>query len=409
MPMYVYKARNMNGQVVTGTINAESQRAVILKLKQQHLMVISAEEEKPNLFVDALNKLNLGLINRVGLKDLVLFSRQLSTLINAGIPIVQCLNVLIDQVENKNFKKIIMNIREDIEKGASITMAMSKHPSVFNQLYTSMVKSGESGGVLDEVLERISSYLESVQELRRKVRTAMAYPATVSVVAIGIVIFLLTFVIPAFKDVFASFDAALPLPTQILITVSDMLKMYLPWVLLMCVVIFFIFRLLITKTERGKIAFDGFCLKLPVFGPLFRKISVSRFARTLGTLVRSGVSILEALEIVAKTSGNKIVELAVMGARSSIREGERISDPLRECGVFPPMVIQMVSVGEETGALDNMLMKVADYYDREVDMTVSALASLIEPLLIVVLGVIVGTIVICMYLPIFMMSTVIGR
>jgi type IV pilus assembly protein PilC len=409
MPTYTYKARNMSGGVVTGTIEAESQRSVILRLKQQHLMVISAEEEKPNPFISALNKMSLSMMGRVGLRELVLFSRQLSTLINAGIPIVQCLNVLIDQVENKNFKKIIMTIREDIEKGASITMAMSKHPNVFNQLYTSMVKSGESGGVLDEVLERISSYLESVQALRRKVRAAMAYPAVVSFVATGIVIFLLTFVIPAFEGVFESFGAQLPLPTQILIHVSKLLRMYLPWILLIGVVVFFILRLLVTKTEKGRITFDSLCLKLPVFGPLFRKIAVSRFARTLGTLVRSGVSILEALEIVAKTSGNKIVELAVMGARSSIREGERITDPLRECGVFPPMVIQMVSVGEETGALDNMLMKVADYYDREVDMTVSALASLIEPLLIVVLGVVVGTIVICMYLPIFMMSTIIGR
>lgn len=272
-----------------------------------------------------------------------------------------------------------------------------------------MVKSGESGGVLDEVLERISSYLESVQALQRKVRTAMAYPVVVSLVATGIVIFLLTFVIPAFKDVFESFGAQLPLPTRILIAVSNTLKQYLPWLVLIAVALFFIVRLLVTKTEKGRITFDSFCLKLPIFGPLFRKIAVSRFARTLGTLVRSGVSILEALEIVAKTSGNKIVELAVMGARSSIREGERITDPLRECGVFPPMVIQMVSVGEETGALDNMLMKVADYYDREVDMTVSALASLIEPLLIVVLGIVVGTIVICMYLPIFMMSSIVGR
>ncbi len=409
MPNYTYKARNMSGAVVTGTIEAESQRSVILRLKQQHLMVISADEEKLNPFVDALSKVSLSILGKVGLKDLVLFSRQLSTLINAGIPIVQCLNVLIDQVENKSFKSIIMIIREDIEKGASITMALGKHPAVFNQLYTSMVKSGESGGVLDEVLERISSYLESVQALRRKVRSAMAYPAVVSFVAIGIVIFLLTFVIPAFEGVFDSFGAKLPLPTQILINCSKLMRMYLPWMFLIAVIVFFFLRLLVTKTEKGRITFDSLCLKIPIFGALFRKIAVSRFARTLGTLVRSGVSILEALEIVAKTSGNKIVELAVMGARSSIREGERITDPLRECGVFPPMVIQMVSVGEETGALDNMLMKVADYYDREVDMTVSTLASLIEPLLIVVLGIVVGTIVICMYLPIFMMSSVISR
>ncbi|MFH1097715.1 MAG: type II secretion system F family protein [Candidatus Desantisbacteria bacterium] len=406
MPTYIYKARNMDGTVVTGKIDAETQRSVIMKLKQQHLMVITTEEEKSNIFLRVTEILKFK--GWVGLKDLVLFSRQLATLINAGIPIVQCLNVLIDQVDNKNFKKIIMTVREDIEKGASITMSMGKHPSVFNQLYTSMIKSGESGGVLDEVLERIASYLESVQSLRRKVQTAMAYPGVVGCIAVGIILFLLIFVIPAFKDVFESFGAKLPLPTMILIKVSDLIKTYIVWFILFVVGAFFLARLFITKTEKGRLLFDSLLLKIPVFGSLFRKIAVTRFARTLGTLVRSGVSILEALEIVAKTSGNKIVELAVMGARSSIREGERITDPLRECGVFPPMVIQMVSVGEETGALDTMLMKIADYYDREVDSAVSTLASLIEPLMICVLGIIVGGIVICMYLPIFMISTIVS-
>ncbi|PIX16361.1 pilus assembly protein PilC [Candidatus Desantisbacteria bacterium CG_4_8_14_3_um_filter_40_12] len=406
MPTYIYKARNMDGTVVTGKIDAETQRSVIMKLKQQHLMVITAEEEKSNIFSRMTEILKFK--GWVGLKDLVLFSRQLATLINAGIPIVQCLNVLIDQVDNKNFKRIIMTVREDIEKGASITMSMGKHPNVFNQLYTSMIKSGESGGVLDEVLERIASYLESVQSLRRKVQTAMAYPGVVSCIAVGIILFLLIFVIPAFKDVFESFGAKLPLPTMILIKVSDVIKTYIVWFILFVMGVFFLGRLFITKTEKGRLLFDSLLLKIPVFGPLFRKIAVTRFARTLGTLVRSGVSILEALEIVAKTSGNKIVELAVMGARSSIREGERITDPLRECGVFPPMVIQMVSVGEETGALDTMLMKIADYYDREVDSAVSTLASLIEPLMICVLGIIVGGIVICMYLPIFMISTIVS-
>jgi len=396
----------MDGTVVTGKIDAETQRSVIMKLKQQHLMVITAEEEKSNIFSRMTEILKFK--GWVGLKDLVLFSRQLATLINAGIPIVQCLNVLIDQVDNKNFKRIIMTVREDIEKGASVTMSMGKHPNVFNQLYTSMIKSGESGGVLDEVLERIASYLESVQSLRRKVQTAMAYPGVVSCIAVGIILFLLIFVIPAFKDVFESFGAKLPLPTMILIKVSDVIKTYIVWFILFVMGVFFLGRLFITKTEKGRLLFDSLLLKIPVFGPLFRKIAVTRFARTLGTLVRSGVSILEALEIVAKTSGNKIVELAVMGARSSIREGERITDPLRECGVFPPMVIQMVSVGEETGALDTMLMKIADYYDREVDSAVSTLASLIEPLMICVLGIIVGGIVICMYLPIFMISTIVS-
>lgn len=407
MPNYVYKARNIDGTVVAGSIQSESQRGVILKLKQQRLMVISAEEEKPNVLLNILNKFKMG--GGVKLKDMVIFSRQLSTLINAGIPIVQCLNVLIDQVDNRNFKKIIMNVREDIEKGTSITMALVKHPKVFNQLYTSMVKSGESGGVLDEVLERIAAYLEAQQSLRRKVVTAMTYPAVVTAVTIGIVLLLLGVVIPKFKDVFMSFGAKLPLPTQILIDISDAIRSNFLWIFLIFVLISITIRMAVTKTERGRIYFDAILLKTPVFGTLFRKIAVTRFARTLGTLTRSGVSILESLEIVAKTAGNKIVELAVMGARSSIREGERITDPLRESGVFPPMVIQMILVGEETGALDSMLMKVADYYDREVDATVSALASLIEPLLIVILGIIVGGIVICMYLPIFMLSSLVAK
>lgn len=407
MPNYVYKARNIDGTVVAGSIQAESQRGVILKLKQQRLMVISAEEEKPNVLLNILSKFKMG--GGVKLKDMVIFSRQLSTLINAGIPIVQCLNVLIDQVDNRNFKKIIMNVREDVEKGTSITMALVKHPKVFNQLYTSMVKSGESGGVLDEVLERIAAYLEAQQSLRRKVITAMTYPAVVTAVTIGIVLLLLGVVIPKFKDVFTSFGAKLPLPTQILINISDAIRSNFLWIFLIFVLISITIRMAVTKTERGRLYFDAILLKIPVFGTLFRKIAVTRFARTLGTLTRSGVSILESLEIVAKTAGNKIVELAVMGARSSIREGERITDPLRESGVFPPMVIQMILVGEETGALDSMLMKIADYYDREVDAAVSALASLIEPLLIVVLGIIVGGIVICMYLPIFMLSSLVAK
>jgi type IV pilus assembly protein PilC len=407
LPIFTYKARDISGRIVTGQMEAETQRVVINKLRQQKLFVISAEEAKPSKFVEFIKR--IGIFARVKLRDLVLFSRQLATLINAGIPIVQCLNVLVDQVENRYFKGVITNVREDIEKGSSICTALEKYPNIFSPLYTSMVRSGESGGVLDEVLERLSVYLENLQELRRKVIGAMIYPAIIAFVAIAVVLFLLIIVVPQFQNVFESFGAKLPIPTQILIKVANWLKHWIWLILLIGFGIFIGVFLVIKNSEKARYKFDNMLLKLPLLGPIFRKVSVARFARTLGTLTRSGVPILESLEIVAKTTGNKVIEKAVLGARSSIREGERITDPLRESGVFPPLLLQMTAVGEETGALDSMLLRVADYYDREVDAAVAALASMIEPLLIVVLGVIVGTIVICMYLPIFTISQIIGR
>ena len=404
MAIFNYKAKNPQGNVVTGVIEAETERAVITRLRSQRLALITVAEKKPS----AISKMmaSIGLSGRVGLKPLAIFSRQLSTLVNAGIPIIQSLNILVEQIEQKSFKEIVFNIRQDIERGSSITEALGKHPGAFSDLYVSMIRSGEAGGVLDEVLERLSSYLEAVITLRGKIRGAMAYPATVCAIAIIIIIGLLTFVVPSFEQIFVSFGAELPLPTRTLLVISAVIRKYFI-IVAVCLFILVVIFMRVLKTEKGRAVWDGFLLKVPLFGPLFQKTAVAKFARTLSALVKSGVPILEALEIVAKTSGNKIVEYAIMDARLAIREGERIADPLKECEVFPPMVIQMVSVGEETGSLDLMLSKIADFYEREVDTTVEGLSSMIEPVLILFLGITCGSIIIALFLPILMMSTVI--
>ncbi|MEW6482763.1 MAG: type II secretion system inner membrane protein GspF [bacterium] len=400
MAVFNYKAKDARGAPVSGKIEAANLKEALAKLRGQGLRVLSTEQQKGGLAIEGLlGKINI--LARPGLGDKVIFSRQLSTLINAGIPVVQCLNILIEQVKKKSFQKILTDVRRDIEGGEFISSALAKHPSCFDRLYVSMVKSGEIGGVLDEVLERIAAYLENIAELRRKVIGAMVYPAMILLVAIAVVAFLLVFVIPKFKEVFEVFGEKLPKPTQILIKISDFLVHWVWLVFLIIFVIVVIFNIAINRSAKIRLQWHRIILKIPLFGDLFRKIAIARFTRTLGTLVRSGVPILEALDIVAQTSGNRVVELAILDARNAIKEGERISDPLKRSGVFPPMVIQMISVGEETGALDAMLFKAADYYDREVDATVAALSSILEPMMIVILGVVVGFIVVCMYLPIF--------
>ncbi|MEW6679846.1 MAG: type II secretion system inner membrane protein GspF [bacterium] len=400
MAVFNYKAKDNAGAPVSGKIEAANLKEALAKLRGQGLRVLSTEQQKGGLAIEGLlGKINI--LDRPGLGDKVIFSRQLSTLINAGIPVVQCLNILVEQVKKKSFQKILTNVRRDIEGGEFISSALAKYPSCFDRLYVSMVKSGEVGGVLDEVLERIAAYLENIAELRRKVIGAMVYPAMILLVAIGVVTFLLVFVIPKFKEVFEVFGEKLPKPTQILINISEFLVHWIWLVFLIIFVIVVIFNIAINRSAKIRLQWHRIILKIPLFGDLFRKIAIARFTRTLGTLVRSGVPILEALDIVAQTSGNRVIELAILDARNAIKEGERISDPLKRSGVFPPMVVQMISVGEETGALDAMLFKAADYYDREVDATVAALSSILEPMMIVILGVVVGFIVICMYLPIF--------
>lgn len=399
MPTYTYRARNREGRVVTGTITADAVPMALAQIRRRGLVAL---EVTPQRFVALKELLNsIPLVGGVGLGSLVLFSRQMSTLINAGIPIVQCLNILIEQTSKKNFKNIIANVRDDIERGEFISTSLAKHPRAFSQLFVSMIKSGETGGVLDEVLERLAEYYEKLIALRRKVLLATLYPAFIIIAAVIVIIVFLTFVIPQFNQVFSMFGGELPLPTQILLKVSAFMRKYFIFIMMGIIGVVALFFFIVNRFPKARYLFHIFLLRVPLLGPLFRKIAIERFSHTLGTLVRSGVPILESLEICAKSAGNMVIERAILQARSSIREGERISDPLRASKEFPPMVTQMITVGEETGALDAMLTKLADYYSKEVDAAVSAFASLIEPIFIFILGVIVGGMLISMYLPIF--------
>lgn len=407
MALFGYKVRSPQGNILTGTIEAREQRMVIDRLRHQRFIVLEIGEIKKSASKDLLDSINF-LKKRVKQKDLVLFSRQLSTLIGAGVPIVQGLTILVEQIENPAFKKVITSVREDIESGTSITEALSRHPTVFGELYVNMVKAGELGGILDIILERLSAYQESAAALRGKIRAAMIYPAVIALVAGGVTTFLMVVVVPMFVKIFQQVGAELPLPTQILLAVSNFLKRYLVF-LIIGLIAFVVGLRQYYKTEAGSMYIDTLLLRLPLFGPLLRKVAVAKFTRTFGTLVKSGVPILQALDTVAKTSGNRVVEKAVLAAKDAIREGERISDPLKASGVFPPMVTQMISVGEETGNLDAMLSKIADFYEQEVDAAVSGLTSLIEPVVVVFMGVIIGAIAVAMYMPMFQLGAIVGR
>lgn len=400
MPLYEYTARNAaTGQIQKGQLDVPSKAEVSSYLRKNRLMLVSVRE--------APKQIKLGL-PRGGVKtrDLVIFTRQFATMINAGLPLVQSLNILAQQTENKAFVEIIKAVVYDVESGNTLADAFRKHPKAFSDLYVNMVAAGEAGGILDTILLRLATFLEKNDALVRKVKGAMVYPAVIlSVAAIAIAI-LLVFVIPVFQNMFASVNLALPLPTRIVIGLSDFLIGNW-WVVLGLLggAAFGIRRYY--GTENGRKTIDRALLAAPVLGDLLRKSAVSRFTRTLGTLISSGVSILDGLEITAKTAGNMVIQEAVMASRQSIAGGETIAGPLDKSKVFPPMVISMIAVGEQTGGLDEMLSKIADFYDQEVDVAVSALLSLMEPVMIVVLGVIVGGMVVAMYLPIFdMMNTV---
>ncbi len=407
MALFGYKVRSPQGNVLTGIMEAREQRMVVDRLRHQRFIVLEIGEIKKSALKDLLDSINF-LKKRVKQKDLVLFSRQLSTLIGAGVPIVQGLTILVEQIENPAFKKVITSVREDIESGTSITEALSRHPTVFSELYVNMVKSGELGGILDVILERLSGYLESAAALRGKIRSAMIYPAVIALVAGGVTTFLLIVVVPTFVKIFEEVGAELPLPTQILLAVSNFLKHYIIFVII-GLIAFVVGLRQYYKTEAGSMYIDRLLLRLPLFGALLRKVAVAKFTRTFGTLVKSGVPILQALETVAKTSGNRVIEKAVLAAKEAIREGERISEPLKASGAFPPMVTQMISVGEETGNLDAMLSKIAEFYEQEVDVAISGLTSLIEPVVVVFMGIIIGAIAISMYMPMFQLGALVGR
>jgi type IV pilus assembly protein PilC len=400
MPSFKYVAKDNQGKDITGTIEAENRALVIETLRKSELTIISIEEQKGRLKEAASRK-------RIKLDDLVVFSRQLATMVDSGIPLVQALDVLSEQIEKQTLRQIVVKVRSDIETGSSLSEALSKHPAVFSNLYVNMVRAGETSGMLDEILDRLALYLEKVNTLQRKVRASLVYPIVVTVMAILITAVLLLKVIPTFKGIFDLLGGTLPLPTQILIGISDFTRQYFPVAVAMLALAGYALRRFI-RTEKGRRRFDACILRLPVFGPLLRKVAVAKFTRTLSTLVKSGVPILTSLDIVGKTSGNKVIEEAVVKVRSSIRDGESIAEPLANSGVFPPMVVRMVAVGEKTGELEKMLSKIADFYDEQVDAAVSGLTSMIEPLIIAFLGIVIGAIVIAMFMPIFKLTEVVG-
>ena len=395
---FAYKAKEPSGKAAEGIVEAPDQKAAIARLRAKKL---SVTEIRPAVIKKKFFK------PKVKNEDIVIFSRQLSTLVTAGVPIVQGLTILEEQAENPAFKTVLGSLRTDIEAGLSIADAMRKHPDAFNELYVSMIKAGEVGGILDTILERLSAYLESNAALMGKVKSALVYPTVVFGVAFLITIGLIVFVIPIFKDIFSSFNAQLPFLTRMLINMSDFFRK--KSIILIPIIAGSVWGFKKwMKTPAGIVKLDTIALKLPLFGILLKKVAIAKFTRTLGTLIKSGVPILQGLETVAKTAGNVTIEKAIMESYNSIKEGGRISDPLKKSGIFPPMVIQMISVGEETGGLDNMLNKIADFYDIEVDTAVKGLTSMIEPLIMVVLGLVIGTIVIAMFMPMFSMGEMVG-
>ena len=400
MPTYRYVAKESSGKTVSGIMEYSDKSLLIEALRKKGLVIVSINETKKKKTSAASKK--------VKLEDIVIFSRQLATMVDSGIPLVQALDILYDQIEKPNFKQVVATIRDDVEVGSGFSDALMKHPAVFSPLYINMVKAGESSGALDDILDRLAAYLEKANTLQRKVKSSLVYPAVVVTMAFLITLVMLLKVIPTFKGIFSMLGGTLPLPTRILILISDTLRNMFLYVAIGTGIFIFMMKKYIS-TPRGRNVFDRMILHLPVLGTLFRKLAVAKFTRTLSTLVKSGVPILMALEIVGKTSGNTVIERALEGVRTSIKEGENIADPLAKSGVFPPMVVRMIHVGEQTGELEKMLGKIADFYDDQVDAVVSGLTSLIEPLIIGLLGVVIGGIVIAMFLPVFKMTELIAH
>ncbi|HEX7120531.1 MAG TPA: type II secretion system F family protein [Longimicrobiales bacterium] len=395
MPTFTYSARTSAGAIQTGEVELPSRDDVNRWLARQRMIPIKVAEKKAG-------GLNIELRFGTGIKtrDIVIFTRQFATMINAGLPLVQSLNILAEQSENVALRKVIEQVLFDVESGNTLADALRKHPKVFTDLYVNMVAAGEAGGILDIILLRLATFLEKNDALARKIKGAMVYPGVIFSVAIIAVVVLLTFVIPTFQEMFESAGVPLPTPTVFVIWLSESIQTY--WMYMLGAIFGLVVLVRqIYRSPGGRLAIDRLLLKLPIFGDLLRKSAVARFTRTLGTLVSSGVSILDGLEITARTAGNRVIHDAVMAARTSIAGGETISAPLKSSGVFPPMVVQMINVGEQTGGLDEMLSKIADFYDDEVDAAVEALLSAMEPIMIVFLGTIVGGMIVAMYLPIF--------
>ncbi|HET6516072.1 MAG TPA: type II secretion system F family protein [Thermodesulfovibrionales bacterium] len=396
---YQWSGKTLRGTIESGELLASSKDEVITLLRRKSIT--------PTLITEKVTKPKLGFKGKVSDKDIVVFTRQFATMIDAGLPLVQGLEILSEQVENKSLSRVLTQIKADVEAGSTYADALKKHPRVFSELYANMVAAGEAGGILDTILNRLAAYIEKAMKLKKRVKGAMIYPAVVSSIAILVIAVIMIFVVPTFSKMFASMGGTLPLPTLIIIKASNFIAGVGGLIVLMIIVATIVSIAQIRRTEKGKKAVDAILLKLPVFGLILKKVAVAKFTRTMGTLVSSGVPILDGLEITAKTAGNKVVEYAVMDVRKSVAEGKTLAEPLAKAKVFPPMVTHMIAVGESTGALDAMLSKIADFYDDEVDNAVANLTAMMEPMLMVFLGGSVGFIVVAMYLPIFKLITLI--
>lgn len=405
MPKFDWEARSKSGSVQKGVMEAPNAAMVEAQLKKYGFSGISIKEAGKGMKLQL--KLPGGGRKKIDTKDLVVFTRQFATMIDSGLPLVQCLEILSGQQENKTFKEILIKVKESVESGSTFADALSRHPQAFDQLYVNLVAAGEAGGILDTILSRLAAYIEKAMKLKKQVKGAMVYPTTIMAIAVIVVGVILVFVIPTFAKMFADFGGELPGPTKFVIALSNFLKKYI----IVMIAAAFGFKVALGKyyaTPKGRKTIDQLALKMPVVGPLIRKVSTAKFTRTLGTMISSGVPIMDGLEIVAKTAGNVVVEQAIYDVRKAISEGKTMAEPLAACGVFPPMVVQMISVGEATGAMDAMLNKIADFYDDEVDDAVGALTSMMEPMLMVFLGTTVGGLVIAMYLPIFKLAGAVG-
>jgi type IV pilus assembly protein PilC len=392
MPVFIWEGKTRQGEARAGTMEAASADVVIERLKAQQIQA-SKVKKKP---IEIHIKFGTGISS----KEVVVFTRQFATMIDAGLPLVQCLEILGSQQTNIHFQKVIMNVKADVEAGSTLADALGKHPKVYDDLYVNLVAAGEVGGILDTILNRLATYMEKNLKLIRQVKGAMVYPSIVLAVAGGVTAVLLIFVIPVFEKMFKDFGGALPAPTQFVIDLSNGIRSHIIETLVAIAIVVLLTRAA-SRTPKGRLFFDNLLLKSPVLGPVFRKVAVAKFTRTLGTMISSGVPILDALQITAKSSGNKVVENAILYTRERISEGRTMADPLAETGVFPPMVVQMIAVGESTGAMDAMLQKIADFYEEEVDAAVAALTAMLEPAMMVILGVLLGGLIVAMYLPIF--------
>ncbi|MEN6472926.1 MAG: type II secretion system F family protein [Syntrophaceae bacterium] len=399
MPLFQWEGKLADGSTRKGEIEAETKAAAAMVLRRQRITPskVKAKPKAISLFGG----------KRIKNKDIVVFTRQFATMINAGLPLVQCLEILATQHDNPNFKRILTTIKQDVESGSTFADALKKHPAIFDNLFVNLVAAGEIGGVLDTILNRLAQYMEKAEALKAKVKGAMTYPSIVLAVAFIVVGILLWFVIPTFSEMFIEFGGTLPAPTQFVVNLSNVFIKF--WWLIIGVIVALVFVFIYARKQpKSRYQLDKLALKLPVFGVLLKKVAVAKFSRTLSTMISSGVPIMDALEITSRTSGNMVIEEGIRSVRSAISEGKPMADPLDATGLFPSMVVQMVAVGEATGALDNMLAKIADFYDEEVDTAVEALTSALEPLLMVFLGTVIGGVVIAMYLPIFKMAGTVG-